>query len=140
MKAAAIYARVSTAGQAKDGTSLDTQTEACREYASANGYNVVVEFRDDVSGAILNRPGLDKVRDMAQAGEIQAVIVNEQDRLSRSLAHTYLLVEEFEGSSVRLLFVNEPDDPTPEGKMLFGMKGLFKEYERTKIQERCRRG
>jgi site-specific DNA recombinase len=93
-----------------------------------------------MSGATLKRPGLDQIRDMAANQEVQAVIVAEQDRLSRSLAHTMLLVEEFERQRVELLFVREPQDDTPEGRMLFQMKGMFKEYERAKIAERSRRG
>jgi site-specific DNA recombinase len=140
VKRAIIYARVSTAEQAETGSSLDSQISAGRQYAAANGFMVLAEFREAKSGATLDRPRLDKVRDLAARGEVQAVICYEQDRLSRSLAQTYLLVEEFEKAGVELLFVTEPADPTPEGKMLFGMKGLFKEYERTKIRDRSRRG
>src|SRR5512143_1766471 len=51
-----------------------------------------------------------------------------------------LLVEEFEQHRVELVFVNAPREDTPEGRMLFGLKGLFSEYERAKILERTRRG
>src|SRR5207249_4001235 len=60
--------------------------------------------------------------------------------LSRSLAHTMLLMEESERLRVEVLFVREPQDGTPEGRMLFQMKGMFKEYERAKLAERARRG
>ena len=54
MKNAAIYARVSTAGQARDGTSLDTQAEACAAYAAAQGYDVRLVIQEEISGARLD--------------------------------------------------------------------------------------
>lgn len=140
MKTAAIYARVSTTGQAKEGTSLDTQVAACRSFAGEQGYVVVKEVQEDRSGARLDRPGLRGIRDLAEGGQVSAVIVYDQDRLSRSLAHLMLLAEEFERRRVELLVVNAPRENTPEGNMLFQMKGLFAEYERSKIMERTRRG
>lgn len=137
---AVIYCRVSTEEQEANGTSLDTQEATCRRHAEASGYEVVRVVREARSGASLARSGLDAVRDMAKRREVQAIIVAEQDRLSRNLAHTYFLMEEFEEARVLLLFVNDPHDLSAEGKMLFGMKGLFKDYERAKIAERTRRG
>lgn len=139
MKTAVVYARVSTADQVK-GTSLDGQVEACEQYAAEHGYKVLKTFREDISGARLDRPKLDQVRDMAAGGELEAIIVLEVDRLSRVLTHQMLLIEEFQRARVDILFVNSPREDTPEGRMLFGMKGLFAEYERAKIQERTRRG
>jgi site-specific DNA recombinase len=140
MKSAAIYARVSTQSQARDGTSLDTQVSSCRDYAAQHGYTVVKAIAEDASGARLDRAGLSEIRDLAEAGQLQAVVVHDPDRLSRSLAHLMLLTEEFERRRVELLFVNSPREDTPEGNMLFGLKGLFAEYERSKITERTRRG
>ena len=139
MNTAAIYARVSTADQIK-GTSLDGQIEACRQFAKANNYTVIKEVAEDISGAMLARPGLDSIRDMAARGELAAVIVFDPDRLSRVLGHLMLLTEEFDTRRASVAFVNAPREDTPEGRMLFGMKGLFAEYERTKIMERTRRG
>ena len=56
------------------------------------------------------------------------------------MAHQMLLIEEIERAGAALLCVNSPREETAEGRMLFGMKGLFAEYERTKIQARTRRG
>lgn len=140
LKPCCIYCRVSTKMQKDEGTSLTTQRASCEEYARQHGYFVVKVVEEAITGTILEREGLDEIRDLAAAKEIEAVICHDQDRLSRVLSHTYLLRDEFESLGVSLLFVTEPPDDTPEGKMLFGMKGLFKEYERTKIRERMRRG
>ena len=71
---------------------------------------------------------------------IDAVIVYDPDRLSRNFAHLMVLASEFEKAGVVLAFVTESMEKSPEGRMLFGMKGLFAEYERTKIVERTMRG
>jgi site-specific DNA recombinase len=139
MKPAAIYARVSTADQVK-GTSLDGQVALCQEYAVEAGYTVIKVVQEDASGARLDRPKLGELRDMAERREIEAMIVYDPDRLSRSMAHTMMLMEEFERNRANVLFVNAPKEDTPEGDMLFGMRALFAQYERTKIMERTRRG
>ena len=67
----AIYARVSSETQAKDGT-IESQIEALRDYARAHNLEVSYECLDDgYSGTTLVRPGLDQLRDLAQAGSIE---------------------------------------------------------------------
>jgi site-specific DNA recombinase len=139
MKLAAIYSRVSTSDQVK-GTSLDGQVALCEQYAKEHGYSVTKAVQEDASGARLDRPKLGELRNMAERREIEALIVFDPDRLSRSMAHTMMLMEEFERNKVEVLFVNAPREDTPEGEMLFGMRALFAQYERTKIAERTRRG
>ena len=83
-KRAIVYARVSTAEQAKSGYSLAQQTEALREYAAREGYEVLEEVLDPgQSGASLERPGIDRVRDLVAAGGISVVLAQDRDRLAR---------------------------------------------------------
>jgi DNA invertase Pin-like site-specific DNA recombinase len=85
MKPAAIYARVSTDRQKEEHT-IASQTEALRAFASQRGFSVPDEwvFEDEgYMGATLLRPGLDKIRDLAAEGQIDAVLVHSPDRLSR---------------------------------------------------------
>jgi site-specific DNA recombinase len=99
MTAAAIYVRVSSAGQEQDGTNLDTQEAACRAYAHQHGCSVADAhvFREVYSGADLHeRPRLGELRRAAREGEVQAVICYAVDRLSRNQAHLYIIAEEFE--------------------------------------------
>jgi site-specific DNA recombinase len=64
-KRAILYARVSTDEQARSGYSLAQQLEALREYAPREGYEVLQEVQDPgQSGASLERPGVDRVRDL----------------------------------------------------------------------------
>ena len=95
-KQAVIYTRVSTDEQAKSGTSLQSQREACRRYAEQNGFSLVGEFSEDFSGAMLSRPKLDQLREMVRAKSISIIIVYDLDRLTRSLAHSLFLRDEFE--------------------------------------------
>jgi site-specific DNA recombinase len=65
---AVLYARVSSEDQVK-GYSLDQQIGALRGWAAREGYEVLEEVRDEGwSGAYLERPGLDRVRDLVEAG------------------------------------------------------------------------
>lgn len=68
-----IYARVSTEAQEARGT-IGSQLEALRARVRAAGDELMAEFVDDgYSGARLDRPGLDTLRDAAEAGRIEAV-------------------------------------------------------------------
>lgn len=135
------YARVSTEDQAKHGYSLPSQTEACHKYAVERDWEVVAEISDDgVSGAAFVRPGLDRIRDMAQAGEIQGVVVYEIDRLSRKLAHQLIIEEELGKAGVSVHYVLGDYEDTDEGQLMKQIRGAIAEFERAKIQERMRRG
>ena len=68
MQTAAIYARVSTDWQAEHGYSLETQIAACEKYAADLGAASVTKYIDDgYSGAYLDRPRLDALRDALRA-------------------------------------------------------------------------
>jgi hypothetical protein len=72
-KRAILYARVSTDEQPRSGYSLAQQLEALREYESREGYEILEEVQDPgQSGASLERPGMDHVRDSVAAGGISA--------------------------------------------------------------------
>jgi resolvase-like protein len=78
MKPAAIYARVSSNRQKEEHT-IASQSEALRAFALQQGFRVPDEwvFEDEgYSGATLIRPGLEKVRDLAAEGQIDAVLVH----------------------------------------------------------------
>jgi site-specific DNA recombinase len=139
---AAIYARVSSDRQ-KEQHTIASQTAALIDYAQANGYTVSPEwvFQDEgYSGAILARPGLEALRDLAAEGQISAVLVYSPDRLSRKYAYQVLLGEELSRCGVALVFLKSPTAATPEDHLLVQFQGMIAEYERAQIAERCRRG
>ena len=138
----ALYARVSTEEQAEK-YGLPSQLTELRDLAARKGYTVPDggEFVDEGhSGATLDRPALNRLRDTVRAGAFQVVLVHDPDRLSRRLAHQLLLIEEFEAAGVRLEFLTVPKEDTPEGRLLLSVKGVIAEYEREKIKERTLRG
>src|SRR5438874_8594541 len=141
-KPAAIYARVSWDRQ-KENHTIASQTAALVEYAQTRGYSVLPEwvFQDEgYSGAILVRPGLEALRDLAAEGQIAAALVYSPDRLSRKYAYQVLLSEELSRCGVELIFLKAPAGATPEDQLLVQFQGMITEYERAQIAERCRRG
>jgi len=138
---AILYSRVSTDEQARSGFSLAQQLEALRDYASREGYEVLEEVVDPgQSGASLERPGMDRVRDLVAAGGVSMVLAQDQDRFSREPAYTYLLRQEFEEQGCELRSLNDRGDETPEGELTDSILDQLTKYERAKIAQRTRRG
>jgi site-specific DNA recombinase len=143
MTSAAIYARVSSAGQKKDQT-IGSQTAALRAHAADNRLEVPEGwvFEDEGhSGATLVRPALERLRDLAAQGCVDVVLVWSPDRLARKFAYQALLVEEFARAGVRVEFIkNGPRGDSPEDQLLVQFQGMFAEYEKAQLMERYRRG
>jgi site-specific DNA recombinase len=139
-KRAILYARVSTEEQARSGYFLAQQLEALRGYANCEGYEVLEEVTDPgQSGASLERPGMDWVRDLVAAGGVSVVLAQDRDRFAREPAYHYLLRREFEEHGTRILATNDRGDESPEGELTNGILDQLAKYERAKIAERSRR-
>src|SRR5919107_284415 len=140
-KRAILYARVSTDEQARSGYSLAQQIEALRDHAAREGYEVLEEVSDPgESGASLERPGMDRVRDLVAAGGVSAVLAQDRDRFSREPAYLYLLREEFAAHGTRIKSLNDRGDESPEGQLTDGILDQLARFERAKTAERSRRG
>src|SRR3954465_9464679 len=142
MKTAAIYTRVSS-DQQKENKTIDSQVDELLGFAEEHGYVVPREyvFKDEgYSGAILVRPGLERVRDLSAEGQIQVVLIYSPDRLSRNYAYQVVLMDEFASCGVEVIFINSPRAETPEEALLLQFQGMISEYERAMIKERSRRG
>ena len=137
----AIYARVSSEVQEQRGT-IGSQVEVLRARMASEGHEIVAEFLDDgYSGARLDRPGLDALRDAAEAGVIEAVWCLTPDRLARSYAYQMLVLDELDRLGCQVRFTDAPAiDDDPQARLLTQMQGVIAEYERAKIAERYRRG
>jgi len=119
---AVLYARVSTEEQVKSGYSLRQQMEALRTYCEAEGLEVAAEIDDPgYSGAYLDRPGLEQVRSLVEAGGVSLVLSQDRDRLSREPAYLYLLREEFLRHGCALRALNDRGDDSPEGQLTDGI-------------------
>ena len=139
---AAIYARVSSARQAKDET-IGSQLAALREHAATSRLDVPEDwvFADEGhSGATLVRPGLEALRDLAAQGCLDVVLVYSPDRLARKFAYQALLIEELARCGTRVEFVKGPRGDSAEDQLLVQFQGMFAEYEKAQLMERYRRG
>jgi site-specific DNA recombinase len=142
MTTIALYARVSTAQQEKQGT-IQSQLAALEIYAAEQGLAIAPEHRyidDGYSGARLDRPGLERLRDAAWRGELDQVLILSPDRLARHYAYQYVVVEELERAGCTVRFINGPFNSTPQERLVREVHGLFAEFERAALQERSRRG
>jgi site-specific DNA recombinase len=141
MKVAA-YARVSTQRQAEDQT-IEQQIEGLQARAQVEGWTLEAShvYRDEgYSGARLDRPALDRLRDAAERGEFQAILVTAPDRLARRFVHQMLLLEELAQLGCPVIFLEHPMSQDPNDQLLLQIRGAVAEYERALIADRTRRG
>ena len=142
---AALYERVSTDAQA-ERYGIGAQHYGLVKRVQERGYDVVSDgdhdaFVDDgQSASTLERPALDRLRHLLREGKVDVLLCYDPDRLSRDLAQLLLLSSEAEAHGVKLEFITQETDASPEGKMFFAMRGAVAEYERAKIRERTIRG
>jgi site-specific DNA recombinase len=141
-KRAALYARVSTDTQAKEGYSLAEQIRLNEAYCERKGYVVVERYADDISGETIDRPAMRKALDRAARKEIDVLVVLEMDRFAREPAPQYILQADFARYGVEIEFVNEDygdgSDPMQNFRKLLAV-GIAS-LERQHIKERSRRG
>ncbi len=91
---AVVYARVSSSKQTTRGDGLGSQETRCREYAKYKGCEVIQVFKDDMTGSLITRPGMQAMltylRKHRRKGEM-LVIIDDISRLARSIeAHLQL--------------------------------------------------
>lgn len=142
-KRAVIYARVSGDDRGKDGRNLAGQIAMGREYAAKHGYSIIAELPEDdrgASGAEIDLPKLNEIREMAARRQIDVLIVREIDRLSRNLAKQLIVEEELRRRGVSIEYVLGEYPNTPEGDLMKHIRASISEYERYKITERQTRG
>ena len=135
----ALYARVST-----DKQSTENQLIELRGAANRMGWEVIGEFVDrGISGAKgrADRPRLDAMLKGVARKEFDIVAAWSVDRLGRSLIDLVGLLQELHSTGVDLYLHQQGiNTTTPAGKALFGMMGVFAEFERGMIVERVKSG
>jgi site-specific DNA recombinase len=137
---AAIYARVSSERQEKEHT-IGSQLEVLRNYAAQNGMEIIEEFTDEgYSGARLDRPALDRMRDLAERRGFEVLLTHCTDRLARKFVLQALILEELERFGVKAIFLEGGAADDPLSKLMHQITGAVAEFERAKIAERNRRG
>jgi site-specific DNA recombinase len=144
MKRVAGYARVSTTGQVKDGTSLQDQKDVIEEKCRQDN-STLVEFYCDggISGGSLDRPALQSLISDAGKGKFDAVMFTKLDRLGRNLRDILNLWHKLhEDLHLKIICVNDPIINTDGvmGKAMFSLIAVFAELERGMIRERTQSG
>jgi len=140
----ALYTRVSTEDQAREGFSLEVQRTFLLQYAQNFGWTVVcnlpgrdIYMDDGFSGGNMDRPALQRLLFDARNKQFDLVMVYKQDRLSRRLKDLLGLLEEFDTLGVGYKSATEPFDTTSSaGKMAIQMLGSCAEFERNRLVER----
>nr|WP_011929270.1 recombinase family protein [Dehalococcoides mccartyi] len=137
---AAIYCRVSTEGQEQDGTSLQTQLEACLKYCQVKGYEVKYQYSEAWSGLSLERPRLAELREAVRSQAIEVVVVYSLDRFSRDPVHGVILMQELEKNEVALEAATETVDNSEVGKLVFYIKGYAAKLDAERRRDATGRG
>ena len=133
----ATYTRIST-DEATQPYSLEAQAVRLDSYVeSQEDWQVVRRFTDQASGAILERPGLERALKEAEAGRFNLLLVYRVDRLSRSVRGLAQILERLDAAEVSFRSATEPFDTTSSaGRMMVQLLGVFAEFERATIVER----
>jgi len=138
----AVYIRVSTEEQAKEGYSLATQSDKIVEYIKGKGWTYSQIYNDDgYSATSRRRPALERMLADAAQRQFEAVLVYRIDRLSRNLKDLIEIVEELAKNGAGFKSITELiDTTTPEGRLMFHQFGSFAQYERELIIQRTTMG
>jgi site-specific DNA recombinase len=141
----AIYTRKSTEeGLEQDFNTLDAQRESAEAYIrsqAAEGWVCLPERYDDggYSGGNLDRPAVGRLLAAIQAGQVEVVVVNKVDRLSRSLLDFAKIMAIFDRHSVSFVSVTQQfNTATSMGRLILHVLLSFAQFERELIAERTR--
>ena len=139
----AIYIRVSTAGQAEEGYSLDAQERLLTDYCRARKYEIYQIYRDEGISAkdIIHRPGMLSLLEDAEDKKFDMILVWKLTRFSRNLADLAVACDKLDKRGVALVSYSEAfDSCTPAGRMVRSMLGTVAQFEREVTSENTRLG
>ena len=140
-RSAVLYARVSTESQATDDkTSLAEQLLALRRYADTNGYDMVDEIAEEMSGRKQDTEGLERIRDLADSGKVEAVLVHKWNRLARTVARFESFMLEMKLAGVEVVSLDGRSNKTAAGRMFNRMMAVFGEYQRDDLVATMQQG
>lgn len=134
----AIYARVSTEEQAKEGLSVDAQVDKCKAYCDARDWEIFKIYKDaGFSAGSLNRPALELLTRDAQERKFDIILVYKIDRFSRKLKDLIMVLEDLKEKEINFTSVTEQIDTTSAmGEAFFQIIGVFAQLERGMVKER----
>lgn len=139
---AALYARVSTAGQ-EDEETIDNQLTELRTRIKEDGHSLspAHEYKDDGwTGTMLERPALDVLRSDAKEGKFEILYFYDRGRLARKFVYQEVVIDEIRALGIECISLHDINGTSPEEQLMGSVMGVFHEYERVKIAERMRIG
>ena len=139
-KITAIYVRVSTEEQGKEGHSIANQIDRLTKYAEFNQWKNVQAFADEgYSAKDMNRPEMKRLIKLIKAGEVSSVATLAVDRLSRNLLDMLNFVQLCEDNEAAYVCAAlNFDTGTPIGRMVLQILASFAEFERSMIATRVK--
>ncbi|MCL2548324.1 MAG: recombinase family protein [Symbiobacteriaceae bacterium] len=143
MQRAALYTRVSTPEQAREGYSLAAQEKVLRQYCEQHGFEVHELYSDEgISGKSLdNRHEMNRMMADVEKKLFDIIIVWKLTRLTRSLLDLCSICELLEDKGIALISYTESfDASTPAGRMMRGILGVIAQWEREVISENVKLG
>ena len=143
MLSTAIYLRVSTEEQAKEGYSIRAQEEKLRAYTMIKEWLLFDVYSDEgISGKDIDgRPEIKRLLDDVKSGKVNNVLVYKIDRLTRSTKNLIELVDLFNQHNCAFNSLNESiDTASATGRMFLKIVGIFAEFERENLIERINLG
>jgi len=134
----AIYSRVSTEEQAREGLSVEAQIDKCNSFCNARDWEVFKIYKDaGFSAGSLNRPALELLLRDAQEKRFDIILVYKIDRFSRKLKDLIMILEELKEKNINFTSVTEQIDTTSAmGEAFFQIIGVFAQLERGMVKER----
>ena len=140
MTRAALYLRVSSDKQAKEGDSIPAQREALRQYAQSHHIQIYGEYIDDgVSGTRADRDELSRLLSDVEAGRIDIILITKLDRLYRSLKHYLNMMDRLDRHNVGWLAIWENyDTTTPQGRLIVSQMMSIAQFEAENTGQRVR--
>ena len=139
MKRAAIYARVSSDRQAKEGDSIPAQVDALRKYVADHGFVLAGEYIDDgISGTKYDRDELQRL--LEDLENIDVILFTKLDRWFRSVRHYTAVQDRLDAAGVGWTAIWEPvyDTTTPAGRLIVNQMMSIAQFEAENTGQRIR--
>ena len=138
---AALYCRVSTEKQVKEGDSIAAQLEALHKYANERKYQIIGTFVDDgISGTKNDRDEFQRMIDLVQQDAVDIICVTKMDRLHRSLRNFLNMQDILDQHRCNWIAIWEPmyDTTTPQGRMIINTMMNLAQFEAENTGQRIR--
>ena len=141
MTKCALYARVSSTVQAREGDSIPAQLDALHKYAKDHNYQIIGTFIDDgISGTKNDRDELQNLLKLVESDQVDLILVTKMDRLHRSLRNFLNMQDLLQKHNCHWLAIWEPiyDSSTPQGRMIINTMMNLAEFEAGQTSDRIR--